>query len=298
MNNKEQKMQDYLHKIKFKENLVLSQEDINHSFAKIKERIDLPLQVDLPPAKRLNIFLGMPFKVAASIALLLTASFFGYNYLDGQKEIIVANNTESVKLVQLPDGSKISLRSLSSIVYRKNYEKNRLVELQGEALFEVEKDKQHPFSVETKMGKITVLGTTFSVRSYSNETFTKTLLKEGSVEFAGNDKVATVILKPGEEALLNQGAKIIEVRKVVNIDRALAWQTHNFSFDNDSLSVILSVITNSFDKQLVIKDKELSKKRYTLKFNRNESLPKILDILSEVAKFKYQIENDKVIIEK
>ena len=82
------------------------------------------------------------------------------------------------------------------------------------------------------------------------------------------------------------------------MDRALAWQSHNFSFDNESLDVILSVISEAFDKKVLIKDKSLALKRFTLKFNRDESLVKILDILSDVAKFSYRIEHDKIFIEK
>lgn len=298
MNNEEKNLQSYLLKIKFKDNIVLNQEDVKASFAKIKERIDLPNEVVLPPAKKVNLFTILPFRIAASIAIVLTLSLVGYNYYEGKKQIVLANSTESVKDFVLPDGSKVSMRSNSTLSYRANYNSNRNVQLQGEALFEVTKNKQFPFTVETETGKVTVLGTVFSVRAYADEHCTKTLLKEGSVKMTNNDDEMLVVLKPGDEALLNEGATTINIHKVENIERELAWQSHNFSFENEPLDTILTVISDAFDKKLEIKDKVLAKKRYTLKFNRDESLSRMLDILSEVAKFNYRLEKDFIIIEK
>jgi ferric-dicitrate binding protein FerR (iron transport regulator) len=298
MNKEEQNLQDYLQKIKFKDKIVLNHEDVKASFVKIKERIDLPNEVVIPPVKKVNLFATLPFKIAASIAIVLTLSLVGYNYYEGKKQIVLANSTESVKDFVLPDGSKVSMRSNSTLSYRANYNSNRNVQLQGEALFEVTKNKQFPFTVETETGKVTVLGTVFSVRAYADEHCTKTLLKEGSVKMTNNDDEMLVVLKPGDEALLNEGATTINIHKVENIERELAWQSHNFSFENEPLDTILTVISDAFDKKLEIKDKVLAKKRYTLKFNRDESLSRMLDILSEVAKFNYRLEKDYIIVGK
>ncbi|MFZ4724179.1 MAG: FecR family protein [Paludibacter sp.] len=298
MNKEEQNLQDYLQKIKFKDKIVLNQEDVKASFAKIKERIDLPNEVVLPPSKKVNLFTTIPFRIAASIAIVFTLSILGYNYYDSKLQIVLANNTELVKQFVLPDGSKVALRGNSTLSYSKHYSTNRNVALQGEALFEVNKNKEFPFTVQTETGKVTVLGTIFSVRAYADEHATKTLLKEGSVKMTNNDDEMLVVLKPGDEAILNEGATTINVHKVENIERELAWQSHNFSFENEPLDTILTVISDAFNKKLEIKNKVLAKKRYTLKFNRDESLSRMLDILSEVAKFNYRLEEDFIIIDK
>lgn len=296
MNKEKTNMQDYLHKLKFKDKIVLNQEDIKTSFTKIKGRIDLPNDVVLPPVLQVNLFTTTPFKIAASIVIILTLSVFGYNYYDNQKQITLVNNSEIVKQFILPDGTQVSLRNNSTLIYKKDYNKNRNIELAGEALFEVVKNKKNPFTVETETGKITVLGTIFSVRAFPDEDRTKTVLKEGSVEMQDKDNSMLVVLKPGEEALLSKGATEITVRKVQNMERQLAWQSHNFSFDNEALETILSVISDVYDKKVEIKDNDLAKKRFTLKFNRNESLNKMLEILSDVAKFNYKIDNNIIIV--
>lgn len=296
--NKEKNLQDYLQKIKFKDNIVFDKEDIKASFTKIMERIDIPSEVVLNPVRNVSLFSTLPFRIAASIAIIFTISLFGYNYYDSQKQILVENSTNKVMDVVLPDGSNVALRTNSSLAYRNNYSKNRKVELHGEALFEVTKDKVHPFTVSTKFGNVTVLGTVFSVRSFENESYTKSLLKEGSVKFEDTDQSLSVVLKPGEEAKLIEGQKEIKVRKVTNIDRELAWKSHNFSFENEPMGTILAVICDAYDKKVSIKNSSLANEKYSLKFIRGESLTKMLDVLSEVAKFNYQVENNNVIVKK
>ncbi len=294
----EKKIDELKRKIRFKDNIVFTQTDVNASFDKIKKRIDSPQHIELPAYRKVNLFTSLSFRVAASIAVIFTLSYFGLNYYANQQQIVVANNTELVKDVVLPDGSKVSLRSKSNLVYRKSFSENRNVELQGEALFEVTKNKEYPFTVETKQGTVTVLGTVFSVRAFDGENYTRTLLKEGSVQFADLQENETVILTPGQEAKLVKGEKNIQVKKVKNMDRALAWQSHNFSFENETLESILAVLSDAYDKKLEFKDKTLGNTRYTLKFIKGESLPKMLEVLSEVANFKHSIKSDLIIIEK
>ena len=294
----EKKIDALKRKIRFKDNIVFTVADVNASFKMIKKRIDTSQHIELPTYRKLNLFTSLPFRVAASIAVIFTLSYFGLNYYAGQQQIVVANNTELVQEVVLPDGSKVALRSKSNLVYRKSFAENRNVELQGEALFEVTKNKDYPFTVETKQGTVTVLGTVFSVRAFEGENYTRTLLKEGSVQFADLQENETVILTPGQEAKLVKGEKNIQVKKVKNMDRALAWHSHNFSFDNETLESILAVLSDAYDKKLQIKDKSIGNTRYTLKFNKGESLPKMLEVLSEVADFKHSIKNDLIIIEK
>ena len=294
----EEKIEEaYLRKIKSVPNVVLSPEEIKLSFAKIVNRIDLPEQ-NKGKTKRINFYNSFSFKVACSIALVFSMGLFGYRVFESQKDLEIANLGATVKELLLPDGSKVFLRSSSTITYSANFQKERNLELKGEAIFEVTKDRLHPFTVKTKLGKVTVLGTVFSVRAFPSENFEKTLLKEGSVKLTNKGESNSVLLKPGEDALIHKGSEQIKVGKVKNMERAFAWQSHNFSFDNEALEVILSVVSDAFDKKIAIKDKELSRQRFTLKFNRNESLTRIMDVLSDVAQFKYREENGKILIEK
>ncbi len=87
--------------------------------------------------------------------------------------------------IALPDGTRVWMNAASSLKYPASFAslKERRVELQGEAYFQVAKDKQHPFIVKTVQQEVKVLGTHFNINSYADEPETKTTLFEGSVNF-------------------------------------------------------------------------------------------------------------------
>ncbi len=286
------------HSIKFKSNIELTQMEIKSSYEKILVEISKPQIENNQPVRRLSFFLPTIYKLVGSLPIKLSIGLFGYRNYNKKQQIIIANSTHVAKEVKMPDGTKVWLRSESLISYHKNFRSNRVVVLKGEALFEVMKDKKHPFKVKTNFGKITVFGTTFSVRSFDNEEFTRTLLKEGVVNFTDVKDKNGVILKPGEEATLNNGSGKMTVIQVDNIERKLMWRSHNFVFENEPLSQIVTEIAEEFKIKLLIADEKLAKERYTLQFNRNETLGKILEILSDVGKFRCRQQTDYFIIEK
>ena len=289
-------MQGFLAKIKFTPILTFSEEELQDSFSTILGRINSSAQIQAPTHKKTTFFYSSIFKIACSIAIIAVVSFFGMNYLKGSQEIIIANNTQLVKDYNLPDGSKVWLRLNSSLAYSKDFTNQRNVTLEGEAVFEVMKDSKHPFAVATKFGNVTVLGTVFSVRSFPEENFTKTILKEGSVSMSDNSN-NTVILKPGEQGIINENVSSVEVSKIQNIERQFAWQSRKFEFENESLDVIVAVVSETFNKKIIISNKALSNKRFTLKLNRNESLTRVMDVLAQVAGFKYKELNDSIVID-
>ncbi len=104
-------------------------------------------------------------RIAASIVLLLGASFFSY--------IMFFNTTEystmvgETKSFQLPDGTDVTLNGNSSISFSNfGWEDDRKVEMEGQAYFDVH--KKGPFEVSFSEGSVQVLGTQFDVLSYNN----------------------------------------------------------------------------------------------------------------------------------
>jgi len=155
--------------------------------------------------------------------------------------------------VRLPDGTKVWLNAASSLKYPVSFsaQRERRVELSGEAYFEVSKVKQQtggepqPFIVETAMQSVKVLGTHFNINSYADEGKTVTVLAEGSVQVAakevshsaGQHKFdRTVLLAPGQQAI--NDAKQLSV-KPADIETALGWKEGYISFRNASLERIL-----------------------------------------------------------
>lgn len=289
-------LEEFIRKIRFKNAVTLTESDVKASFEKIKQRIEIGAEVVLPAPRRISLFQTLPFKVAASVAVIVSLGLFGVNYYNSQKQIIIANTSNDVKEITLPDGTQIALRANSAITYRNNYTSKRALTLQGEAMFSVTKNPESPFTVTTAEGTVKVLGTVFTVRAYPAENYTKTVLKEGSIRFSDTNDKSNVILKPGEEAFIKENQAKIRVSKVKNMDRELAWKTRSFRFENEQLSEILEAISEAYNKNLHITTPGFKDKRYTLKFTHGEDLSKMLTVLSNVAGFSYQIDDKSVVI--
>jgi hypothetical protein len=140
--------------------------------------------------------------------------------------------------LSLPDGTKVWLNAASSLTYPISFGwlKERRIELNGEAYFEVAKDKLHPFLVQSKTQTVKVLGTRFNISAYSDDQFTNTTLLEGSV------LVNQVTLKPGQQAV-NSGMTIKV--NVLDPNDVIAWKEGKFSFRNEPLQDIMKKISRS-----------------------------------------------------
>ena len=129
--------------------------------------------------------------------------------------------------ITLSDGTVVYLNSESELRYPVKFVgEDRRVYLSGEAYFDVTQDKAHPFIVDVKNSTVRVLGTSFDVRAYADENEVLTTLVQGSVRFSAGNK--SVILKPGEQAVLDKSGRV-ENRKV---DTYLytAWKDGVFAF--------------------------------------------------------------------
>jgi transmembrane sensor len=143
--------------------------------------------------------------------------------------------------VTLSDGSKVWLNASTTLKYPTSFSSSeRVVELEGEAYFEVARSKT-PFYVKTEDQRIQVLGTQFNVNAYPDELGTKTTLLEGSVKLIAVEKNKKsnqdIILKPGEEALLIKD-KDIQLSKV-NVKQAVAWKNGFFHFEDADLKSVM-----------------------------------------------------------
>ena len=128
----------------------------------------------------------------------------------------------------LPDGSAVWLNAVSSIRYPTTFTgTERLVEITGEAYFEVTKDKTRPFRVfvNSQTGnrnmEVTVLGTEFNINAYTDEMDIKTTLLNGSVNVIKG--ASSAVIKPGQQTVLDNSGKI-KVINDANLAEAVAWK--------------------------------------------------------------------------
>jgi hypothetical protein len=182
----------------------------------------------------------------------------------------------------LSDGTKVWMNAASSLRFPTRFiAKERVVELNGEAYFEVTKNAKMPFKVVTSQ-KMTVeaLGTKFDVMAYEDEISLKAALAEGSVRVS-NDDNNSVLLSPNQLAEWEQGKSRMKVKEA-DLDKILAWKNGMIEFGEDDLSSIMRQLSRWYDVQVRFGGKT-SGKRYSGSIRRQSKLSQVLAILKEAG---------------
>lgn len=192
--------------------------------------------------------------------------------------------------VILPDGSIAWVNAGSTISYPSIFEKERRIQLTGEAYFEVAKNKEKRFIVSTDSLEIEALGTQFNVYSYPEANYRSTILLEGSVKVyrPGFEKEGT-ILQPNEQLLYANGNFHIDS----NIDPdELLWRDGIYSFKKEKLGTIIKKLELYYDVEFIVKDPSILQYEYTGKFRQRDGVLEILRIIQKIHKFKVEKDED------
>lgn len=199
-------------------------------------------------------------------------------------------------IVELPDGTHVSLGSTTTFHYEKDFGKEkRIVYLEGEAYFDVAKQKGLPFIVRTKEQDIEALGTKFNVMAYSMDSLVITTLLEGSVRLTTANLSEQTILKANEQFTYNRNTKISSLQKV-DAQQFISWTSGYYYFPEKSLEVILDRLSHVYGVKFNILSKDLYKRTFTGTFYRGQSIKDIMEIVNISIPIKYKIEDRSVTI--
>lgn len=157
----------------------------------------------------------------------------------------------------LSDGSKVWLNAASTIKYPNSFTgKERVVEVNGEAYFNIKEDRNRPFKVLSRDQEVQVLGTEFNIEAYSNENETKTTLVTGKVLISlanGLDEGAqSMVLAPGEQGILRNGNIS---KQVVDVSPYTAWKDGFFYFNRLSTPAAIRQLARWYDLDVVYEGK-------------------------------------------
>ncbi|MCX2475358.1 FecR domain-containing protein [Pedobacter sp. MC2016-05] len=234
-----------------------------------------------------------------------------YELIDKENGHSQGTNTLATKKgetyrLRLPDGSLVWLNAASSITYNISFNssKQRLVQLDGEAYFEVAKDDRKPFIVKSRHQEVKVLGTHFNVKAYNDELLETTTLAEGSVNvlyqaeawnkdspIRYNDEVK---LSPGQQSILQNDHIIVSK---VNLENALAWKEGNFIFQGVAIKDIMQDISRWYNIA-VIYEGELPDGKFSGNVSRSKNISQILQALESTKLVHFRIEGRKVFVNK
>jgi ferric-dicitrate binding protein FerR (iron transport regulator) len=194
----------------------------------------------------------------------------------------------------LPDGSKVWLNAASSLRYPAAFAGNeRVVELTGEAYFEIAANAAMPFFVKSTGQQVQVLGTHFNINAYTNEPNTKTTLLEGSIRVTNptSKNPTSKNLTPGQQSQLQEQYLTVQPADVA---QAVAWKDGLFSFHHADLQAIMRQLSRWYNVEVQFEGNP-GQEQFTGKIGRNLSLHDVMEGLA-FTHVKYRIEEGKRIV--
>jgi len=243
------------------------------------------------------------FNYLRNTAAILLPLFLAYQYAfypilkksgSAIETITITSAPGMVTKTILPDGSEVWLNALSSLTYPQRFsEKDRTVQLSGEAYFKVVSDKKHRFNVETPQKMIvSAFGTEFNVNAYESEANHVVTLASGNVEISSKfDSDVMVALAVDEKAILHTSTGSIHV-ETADTYVETAWKDGKMVFRREKLDNIATRLSRKFGVDIALEGQKLKGYEYTATFT-NETLEDILDLLKRSAPISYSISSQK-----
>lgn len=216
-------------------------------------------------------------RVAAVLMLALGMWWwFSKNNTSDPASLLSVQTQQQQKQVELPDGSTVWLNSETSISYFEEKNK-RKVQLSGEAFFEVTKDPNRPFVIQSGEVETRVLGTSFNLRAYPEEKTVEISVETGIVEFAPVEKMEKLELEAGSSGVYKKGTAQLEENKTENAN-ANAWKTKELHFEDVPMEKVKQILERYFNKTIVINNQAILNCKIIGEF-KNPELDTILNIM-------------------
>ncbi|SDK86807.1 FecR family protein [Salinimicrobium catena] len=243
----------------------------------LKARLSAPKET---PVKKLNF--SKYYKIAAVLVVIISSGIF---FLMNRPEVITTQNSE-IAVVELPDNSVVKLNADSRLKYRPSkWEKQRKLQLEGEAFFEVEKGKK--FTVETDQGEVSVLGTKFNVKDRKD--YFEVYCYKGAVKVNVSNR--EIILQKGSSVKVVAG-DVLGVKAFEGNNPG--WTVNESYFDAVPFIQVVTELERQFDVKIETRNVDLSQ-RFTGSFShKNKEIA--LKAITIPLKIEYKIVSAQKVI--
>jgi len=199
--------------------------------------------------------------------------------------------------LELADGTMVWLNSESRLKYPVEFtEDTRRICLIGEGYFEVKHSETNPFIVETSDIEIEVLGTSFNVSAFPNDSHITTTLVDGSVKLHTTCKRNAITLLPNQSGIYSLSSHDIEVLNV-DTEEHTSWINGYYTFNSESLDIVIKKLVRSYGIPISIADQELKKYKFSGKLELKQTLQEVLEVLKLVAPLEYYATDGKLTIQ-
>lgn len=248
-----------------------------------------------------------PFKIASGfVAVLIIVSAVFYfqntssNSAESDYQSFSAPAGQAAQIV-LVDGSKVWLSPSSTIQYPTEFQDDfRIVELEGEAFFDIKQNLDKPFVVKSNRLQVRVLGTSFNIRNYNNEINTEITVATGHVAVEKRstpEESSTPIaeLLPDQQFVFNKDSESGKT-KSVNSKLYSSWKDGEIVFQGNTFEDITRYLERWYGVSIFFEDESLKEIRFKITL-QNSSLSQALKKMQLIENFNFRIENNHVWIE-
>ena len=252
------------------------------------------LKKELRQIKNTNKVISLSYKnwaIAASLVFLIGLSVFFY-----QTSNAVESKQFAVKLgehakIELSDGTQIWLNAGSVLKYPKEFKGDtREVYLSGEAFFDVAKDKKHPFIIHTNKMDTKVLGTSFNVQAYPDQTTQEVSVATGRVNVKSTVTEENVYVTPGQKVVFKSQDNKLQAFKDIPVNAISLWRKNIMVFEETPLPEVVATINRNYNVSIEVKNKNLNALKISAYF---KELPadQVIGLVCNIINAQYKMDS-------
>lgn len=236
----------------------------------------------------------------AALAFLLAVfsglAWYQFGAPADSQMLAVSTQADETREVVLPDGSKVWLNENSVLKYPAEFAaEKRFLELDGEAYFEVIKDKHKPFVVKNPVMSVQVLGTKFNFKGDAVGRMAEASLIEGEIKAVGNHDEGAITLMPGQKVELNV---VTRQMKVTQANTALdaVWHDNLIPFKNADIFSIAETLEALYKVDIILSPDISGMKTYSGVLKKKDKIEDMLKILQNILHIQYEIRQNTIFL--
>jgi ferric-dicitrate binding protein FerR (iron transport regulator) len=231
---------------------------------------------------------------AASVLLILSIAVsyrFGKTRFQPETSVQTCKAVNGKTQIILPDGSLVWLNLGSVLTYETSFLRKREITLDGEALFDVREDREHPFTVQANEVQVKVLGTRFNVQAYAADADLRVALLKGKVSLSAGEQALD--LNPGEIASFNRETRLLSSAKD-DVSFESCWASNACSFEAKPLGYICKYLERWYNVEIRLDPAIAESQVYTFSIT-DEPLEMVLQIMSRINPIRYSFDEERTV---
>ena len=261
--------------------------NVEQGLKRFKRRIqaeEAPAKVVAMPRRRIG------WLAAASVAAIILGVWGFSTLFNSPSPQLTAYSEIAPRALNLSDGTEVQLNQHSRIDYLAEWTSGkRIVQLSGEAFFEVAKNPEQPFVVETPHAQVEVLGTAFNLRAYEDEPLIELTVDHGKVRFSPSNSDQSWILEKGDQVYYNWQRKTIQERRDEG-GNANAWMDQLLQFNDLPIGEVAQYLERVYQIDIQVAA-AIRSCRVTADFT-NSSVAEVMEVLETIVGLEYTIANN------